>query len=160
MKEHVLFVDISGYWRMASVDSIITLPGIFFVYESQYDQISGALTLLRLLYIGQGENIRESIRSHPDLSTWQSGITNGNEICFAAGLTDNYYRQTAVAAYNALLNPPYAPVSGAATPQNGIRIIHTGCYQLIPESLEIRADRSQNYLFKRHHLHRQESPFS
>ena len=79
--------------------------GIFFVYECRYNQDADTVSLIKLLYVGEAENLRDRINSHPLYATWKSSIKDENEICFATAYVDPKKRTLAKACFIYDLKP-------------------------------------------------------
>lgn len=106
MAEQTIVVNISGYLREEHIHNLPEGPGIYFVYESKFNDIDQTIDLLRIIYIGDGLNIRQNVMSDSLQTEWKSLIYPGNEICFSAATIEGYYRPRVAAAYVFMHAPP------------------------------------------------------
>lgn len=105
MTTKVFNIEIHGYWRDPNRNTIPAVSGIYFVYEAAYDQKFDALILRRLIYIGESENIKESIIKNPDYDNWLNHVRYGNELCYAAAFVEPQNRSRIKAAFVKKHNP-------------------------------------------------------
>lgn len=86
MKE--ISLDFEGYWREVNKAGIPTRSGIYLVYVCKYNKPSdekqrGSVTLKKLIYIGEAENVNERISDHEKWPEWREEVPQGLEICFS-----------------------------------------------------------------------------
>lgn len=72
-----------GYWREVNRVGIPEFSGIFFVYESCYDNFKKTVELKQLIFVGEAENIKAKIIAHPNYERWKSFLNINNELCFS-----------------------------------------------------------------------------
>jgi len=86
-------LDFDGYWREVNKSSIPKRAGVYAVYVCKYikPEKKGAkatVTLKKLIYIGEAENVNERISEHDKWSDWRKKVPEGSVICFSfAGAT-------------------------------------------------------------------------
>jgi len=138
MAEATIIVHINGYWREEDTSIILTHPGVFFVYESKYNPDENTVDLLNLIYIGEAQNIRERIRTHEKFSLWKNFIKPDNELCFATGNVEEYFRERAKTAYIFGNNPIANNGRFTQFPFDTTTLISTGKTALLKPTLTIR----------------------
>ncbi|MDX8339763.1 hypothetical protein SLH46_11250 [Draconibacterium sp. IB214405] len=102
-------VKIDGYWRDVNKGSIPAHSGVYFVYECTYNPSKdgkGTVTLKRLLYIGESQNVNERIQDHEKYVEWANLVRHGNTLCFATGPVESNDRIRVEAAYIFEHKPP------------------------------------------------------
>ena len=75
-------LDFSGYWRERNVNGLPAKSGIYGVYAATYNQGNDRVTLNRLLYIGESENVRDRVSNHEKWEKWRQELRAGEELCF------------------------------------------------------------------------------
>ncbi len=99
MADQTIIIHINGYWRDQSKTDLTQSAGIYFVYESRFNKGDQTVDLMKLLYIGSSDNIREGIREHPEYASWIDLLAPGNELCYATAGCDRIYRERVRSAY-------------------------------------------------------------
>lgn len=91
---------IKGYYPLCKCESFPECSGIYFVYTGYYSPLKNKLTLYKLIYIGESENIRERICNHEKLNEWKSHLENSySTLWFAFCKLDKDTRVIAESAY-------------------------------------------------------------
>lgn len=80
--------------------------GIFIVYDTIYNLATDTVSLQKIIYIGEAENIRERIENHDMLETWKQYAQPGNELSFSAAHIDSSFRTRIKAAFIYHFKPP------------------------------------------------------
>jgi hypothetical protein len=106
MAEQTIIIHIKGYWRDKYKTDLLEHSGIFFVYEAKYNEGDQTVDLLKLLYIGEADNIKARILHHEGYSSWMDHLEPGHELCYACAGVDIYYRERIKAAYIITHKPP------------------------------------------------------
>jgi len=138
MAEATIIVHINGYWREEDLFNILTHSGIFFVYESTYNPDEHTVDLLNLIYIGEALNIRDRILTHDKFNTWKSMIRSGNELCFATGNVEDYFRERVKVAYVFGNRPAANNGNISQFPFDTTTLISTGKTALLKPTLTIK----------------------
>ena len=99
MAAQIFNQTIEGYWRFINKEGISDYSGVYFVYEAHYNSDTDTVTLLRLIYIGEANNIRDRIATHEKNNEWSTYVRPGNEICFSTCYADGIIRSRIEAAY-------------------------------------------------------------
>ena len=73
---HTYRLEFDGYWRDGREDALPSCSGIYCVYGAVYNSPTNTVTLKRLLYIGQSENIHERHRNHESKPMWRKELNS------------------------------------------------------------------------------------
>lgn len=76
----------SGYWREPNISGLPAQSGIYCVYGGRHNVAGGTVTLDRLIYIGESENVRNRVANHEKWLTWRQYLTQGQQLIFSAAL--------------------------------------------------------------------------
>ena len=79
-------LDYDGYWRAPNISGLPANSGIYCVYACVHNVSVKTVTLRRLLYIGEAENVRNRIANHERWDDWVRELKAGEELCFNAAL--------------------------------------------------------------------------
>ena len=71
-----------GYWREVNEDGIPAKSGIYGVYAATYNSTEKTVSLRKLLYIGESENVRKRIKEHEKRPRWRRELRPGEILCF------------------------------------------------------------------------------
>ena len=99
-------LNFEGYWRYVNRGSVPDKSGVYCVYATTYNSNNNTVTLNRLLYIGESENIRERLSNHEKLKDWERLLKPGEIISFSTVKVDPYYRERVEAAMIFEHKPP------------------------------------------------------
>jgi hypothetical protein len=99
-------VNIEGYWRHKNKEGIPNHSGLYFVYETFYNQKSDSITLLKLLFVGQAENVHGHIKKGGEENFWKEYVNVGNELAFSSGFAETSNLDRLEAAYIYRHKPP------------------------------------------------------
>jgi|SRR5450432_503261 len=91
-------IVLEGYWREKNKTGIPVYPGLFIVYETKFNADTNTVTLIRLLYIGEAENLNNRILKHPKLDEWSKNIAAGNELSYSVARVETNNRTRIKAA--------------------------------------------------------------
>lgn len=72
-----------GYYREVKKDRIPSVSGIYCVYSCDYNKEKGKVTLNKLLYIGESDNVHDRIVSHDRLNDWKRALAWHETICYS-----------------------------------------------------------------------------
>lgn len=75
-------LEFDGYWREPNIGGIPAQSGIYCVYTCKYNANDKTVSLKRLIYIGESDNVRERIAGHEKWPAWRRYLVAGQEICF------------------------------------------------------------------------------
>lgn len=73
-------INCVGYWTSSSLDRFPTVAGLYFVYACE---IVHGTAPIKLLYIGEADNLRYDIRHSPEWDFWRADLDDGQDLSFA-----------------------------------------------------------------------------
>jgi hypothetical protein len=95
-----------GYWREQSRGGIPSKSGIYVVYEGTYKPQSDTVSLQKIIYIGEAEDVNERIKEHEKWQDWKKHCGPRNELCFSFAYINNPNRERGEAALIYKHKPP------------------------------------------------------
>jgi hypothetical protein len=126
MAAQTFYVNILGYWRDRNKAGIPAHSGVYFVYAATYNPENDKVTLQKIIYIGESENVNSRIESHEKYNDWKKHLSSGQELCFSTGKVDGSDRLRVEAAYVFKLKPPVNTEYKYTFPFDQTTIISTG----------------------------------
>lgn len=106
MAEQSFIIEFDGYWRDKNKGGIPSLSGIYCVYECTHNTHEETVTLNKLIYIGEADNVNDRIAYHEKYNDWKKHVRLGNELCFSFGLLTSTNRVRCEAAMIFKHKPP------------------------------------------------------
>jgi excinuclease UvrABC nuclease subunit len=97
-----------GYWRDQNKNGIPSHSGIYCVYTCTYNSTTNSISLDKLIYIGESEDVKSRIINHEKYSKWKQYLTSGQELCYSTAPISSTYRVRCEAA---LINKHKPPVN-------------------------------------------------
>ncbi|BCO30027.1 hypothetical protein TspCOW1_01300 [Thiohalobacter sp. COW1] len=93
-------LEFDGYWREPNVGGIPAQSGIYCVYACRHNVNEKTVSLKRLIYIGESENVHERIAGHEKWPVWRRYLEAGQELSFSfAPITNSRVRVEAACIY-------------------------------------------------------------
>src|SRR5712691_9334979 len=74
-------LNFEGYWREPNIGGLPAASGIYGVYAATYNS-NNTVTLNRLIYIGEAENVCARIQGHEKWENWRRQLRVGEVLCF------------------------------------------------------------------------------
>lgn len=106
MAEKTISIEFDGYWRDEKSGSIPARSGIYCVYECTHNVKKKTVSLHKLIYIGEAENVRSRIADHEKKARWLKHVRRDNELCFSFGGVSGSDRERGEAAMIFKHKPP------------------------------------------------------
>lgn len=106
MSAKTISIKFKGYWRDKGKSGVPAQSGVYCVYECKYNKNNDSVSLLKLIYIGEADNVRERIANHEKYQDWLKHVRFGNELCFSFGPVLSTDRERAEAAMIFKHKPP------------------------------------------------------
>lgn len=106
MAEQIFNQNFDGYWREPNKGGIPSKSGIYCVYECTHNVQEKTVTIHKLIYIGESENVNQRIANHEKQNDWEKHVRQGNELCYSFSEVDSYYRVRVEAAFIYRHQPP------------------------------------------------------
>jgi len=79
--EKTISLIFKGYW--INKTSVPSKAGIYLVYVGKYDEEKDTVTLHRLIYIGEAENVNDRLSNHEKWQQWEKYISQGERLIFS-----------------------------------------------------------------------------
>ncbi|EAY56139.1 MAG: protein of unknown function [Leptospirillum rubarum] len=96
-----------GYWRTPNISAIPGKPGIYCVYACTHNAQEKKVSIRKLLYIGESENVKDRVSGHELKEKWERQLSKGEVLCFnMAEIAPESARQRAEAAVIYHHKPP------------------------------------------------------
>ncbi len=95
-------IEFDGYWREKNKGSVPSKSGIYCVYSCVHNVAEKNITIKKLIYIGESENVNQRIDGHKKLPDWKKHLNSGEVLCYSFGgvPSANRDRCEAVMIYN------------------------------------------------------------
>lgn len=106
MAEQTFNQSFEGYWREPNKGGVPSKSGIYCVYECTYNVQEKTVSIHRLIYIGESENVNQRISNHEKQKEWEKYVRQGNELCYSFSAVDSYSRIRVEAAFIFRHKPP------------------------------------------------------
>ncbi len=85
MSAKTIEIKFEGYWRDEDKSGVSVHSVVYCVYECKYNKNNDSVSLLKLIYIGEADNVQERIANHEKYQDWRKHVRFGNELCFSFG---------------------------------------------------------------------------
>ena len=132
-------LDFDGYWREVNKSSIPAKSGIYTVYVCKYNPPpKDTVSLKKLIYIGEADNVRERIDEHEKWAKWRKEVPEGSEICFSFAGVTNPDRQRAECALIYYHKPSCNDECKDSFPYEDTTVISTGKHQFIKSPITVK----------------------
>ena len=82
MNSNQYLLAYAGYWRETAIKSIPAQSGVYSVYVCRTNTAKSAVSLRRLIYIGESKNVRVRLSKHEKWDDWRRHLNSGEELCF------------------------------------------------------------------------------
>ena len=106
MAEKTITIEFDGYWRDENKDGLPAQSGVYCVYECTHIVEKNNITIHKLIYIGESENVKKRVAEHEKYENWLKHVRKGNELCFSFGGVGEIDRSRAEAAMIFKHKPP------------------------------------------------------
>jgi excinuclease UvrABC nuclease subunit len=118
--------DIQGYWRDQNKSGIPNHSGVYFVYVASHSVQTDKVTLHRLIYIGESDNVNSRIQTHEKYDEWRTYLSPGQELCYSTCRIDGEDRFRVEAAYIYEHKPPVNTEYKNSFPFDQTTVVSTG----------------------------------
>ena len=99
-------ITIWGYYLDVDKDIVPNHSGVYFVYECTYNKEKDAVSIHKLIYIGESDEVRDRIADHEKYEKWKKHVRPGNTLCYSTGQVAASDRERIEAAYIFKHQPP------------------------------------------------------
>jgi excinuclease UvrABC nuclease subunit len=106
MPVKTISLEFHGYWREGAIGGIPSKSGIYIVYEAFYNSQAKTVDLKKVIYIGEAEDVNNTISNHAKRSDWKNQCGVYSELGFSFSPMGNPDRERAEAALIYKHRPP------------------------------------------------------
>ena len=99
MAEQTFNQEFKGFVREPNKGSLPSTGGIYCVHECTYNTSESTVTLHKIIYIGESEDINDRVNNHERLKDWQKHVRAGNELCYSYTTIGSNDRERVEAAF-------------------------------------------------------------
>lgn len=103
---HIYNIMFKGYRTKPDIDWIPSWSGVYCVYECTRNISEKTVTLHRLIYIGEAEDVKDRIANHEKWNEWKQYVETENELCFSVAYVESANRDRVEAALIFKHKPP------------------------------------------------------
>jgi len=125
-------LNFKGY----KIDRTYVLPkaGIYLVYVGKYNKKKDTVSLSKLIYIGEAEDVKDRLSKHEKWSEWQKYVSEGERLLFSMAEVVNPDRERAECALIYHHKPPTNDECKDAFPYEKTTVKSSGrCKFITPE---------------------------
>lgn len=106
MAEKNITIKFDGYWRDENKSGLPARTGVYCVYECTHNVEDKNVSIHKLIYIGEAEEVKSRVADHERYEGWLNHLRKGNELCFSFGGVEETNRARAEAAMIFKHKPP------------------------------------------------------
>ncbi len=85
MATQTFTIEFDGYWIEPKKGSIPTKSGVYCVYSCVFNADKNEVSLKKLIYIGESEDVNDRISDHEKLPAWEKHLESGEVLCYSFG---------------------------------------------------------------------------
>ncbi len=85
MAAQTFTTELDGYWREPNKGSIPAESGFYCVFSCVHHANEKAVSLKKLIYIGEAEDVKDRISDHEKLPDWKKHLKSGEVLCYSFG---------------------------------------------------------------------------
>ena len=115
-----------GYWRDCNKSGMPSEEGVYCVYTCIYNQRDKAVTIRKLIYIGEATDVKNRVFNHEKLDRFLRQCFNEETICFSFAPVKSSDREMAEAALIYKHKPPLNDEYVYNYPFDSVRITTKG----------------------------------
>ena len=131
-------LEFKGYYREVNKDSIASVSGVYCVYSCVYNKEEKNVTIKKLLYIGESDNVHDRIANHDRLDDWLDSLSSGQTLCYSYAKASSDDRERAEAALIFKIQPPFNTEHTKEFIYEDTEIKTSGRNYLLPESFTVK----------------------
>ncbi len=137
MAEKSISITLDGYWRDQHKASLPAKSGIYCVYECTHNVQSNTVSLNKLIYIGESDDVNNRVANHEKQQDWLNHVGKGNELCYSFGGVGTTDRERAEAAMIFKHKPPVNDEYKYSFPFDKTTLILSGNTELLTASFTV-----------------------
>ena len=78
-----IHLTFEGYWREEDIACFPARSGVYCVHTGTHNLHENAISVHKLVYIGESANARQRILSHEMRASWRRLLHHGQQLCFS-----------------------------------------------------------------------------
>lgn len=138
MAAQTFAIEFDGYWREPHKSDLPAKSGIYCVYSAVFDAQAKTVSLKKLIYIGESEDVQARVANHEKLPDWQGHLKSGEVLSYSFGPVASANRVRCEAAMIFEHKPPVNSEYTAAFPFDQTRINLSGKTALLHTSFTVQ----------------------
>ena len=131
-------LEFKGYYREVNKDSIASVSGVYCVYSCVYNKEEKNVTIKKLRYIGESDNVHDRIASHDRLDDWKNSLGTGQTLCYSCAKVSSDDRERAEAALIFKVQPPFNTEHTTEFIYEDTKILTSGKNKYLPDSFIVK----------------------
>ena len=131
-------LNFDGYWREVKKGGVPARSGIYLVYVCRYNEPQSTVTLDKLIYIGEADDVRDRIANHERWPEWRRHVHKGSQVCFSFAGVTSPDRERAEAALIYCHKPPCNDEYTDSFPFEDTTVESTGRSALLSSAMTVR----------------------
>ena len=133
-------LEFKGYWIEENKDSIKAVSGVYCVYSCIYNEEKDTVTIKKLIYIGESENVHDRIANHDRLKDWLNSLTAGQTLCYSYAKVSSTDRERAEAALIFEMQPRFNTEHKDQFIYEDTKIVTSGKNRFLPKEFTVEKD--------------------
>ena len=138
MAEKTFHQEFDGYWRAANASSIPKASGIYTVQSCIHNKKEGTVSLKKLIYIGEAEDLHERVLNHDKWKEWEKHLKINEELCFNITRIGFTHRERVEAALIYANQPPVNIEYKDSFPFDTTHINSSEKYSLLKQRITVK----------------------
>ena len=74
--------NFAGYWAEPNIAGIPSKSGVYCVYACTYDKEANTVSIRKLLYIGESQDVKTEVSNNKKWDDWRKHLNKGEMPCF------------------------------------------------------------------------------
>ena len=138
MAEKTFNQEFEGYWRAVNVGGLPKVSGIYTVQSCIHNKKEGTVSLKKLIYIGEAEDIQNRILNHERWKEWEKHLKINEELCFNITRIESAYRERVEAALINSNQPPLNNEYKYSFPFDETHVNSSERYSLLKQRITVK----------------------
>lgn len=137
MAERTFNQEFEGYWRAINAKYIPRVSGVYVVQSCIHNEKAGTVDLIKLIYIGEAEDLNDRILNHDKWKEWERHLKINEELCFNFTRIESAYRERVEAALINANQPPVNTEYKNAFPFDTTHVNSSERYSLLEQRITV-----------------------
>lgn len=140
MAEKAISLTFNGYWREPAISSLPAESGVYCVYTCTHNKVEKTVSLKKLIYIGESEDVKKRISKHEKWDNWKTYPKQDEVICISCAKVADNIRERAEAAMIYQHEPPANTTYVDSFPYDETTINTSGQNQFLKSQFTVYRD--------------------